>query len=185
MRDLYRAKRKTNDKWFIGSYQSRINVLYKHSLTSHVYPVQYWNDYIITKDGHRIRVDKSTVCQCIGKRDMTGEYIFEHDFLQVHDSNDIVEVKWDNDICGFSYRFFDEGQDRCIYPDERDDFKVIGNFFDNPEMYKALHRTKLDEELSNPIPKEEPIITMENYRDFGLYTKEDVLELIQKTLSKA
>jgi len=184
MRELYRAKDKVCGLWKIGQYQTRIDTILEHSPNGN-YPVQQWNEYIVTKKGKYIQVDGNTVCRYIGKADMLGKYIYEHDFLQIHGSNDIVEVKWDNDTCGFCYRFFDEGQEKCIYPDERSDFKVIGNFFDNPEMYKALHASRLETESDDEmIPEDEPVITMENYRDFGLYTKEDVLNIVAEALSK-
>lgn len=190
-RHLYKAKLKETDKWVIGYHVMNIPD-YEDSDIDH---------YIITPDNDTVIINESTLCQCTGKLDINDKPIFEHDYLQLQKSNDIVEVVWKQDECGFVYRFFDEGQEKWIYPDERDDMKVAGNFFDNPEMYKALFgvlsgniideictghllykHSKLDNEENS---KERSVITMENYRDFGLYTKEDVLKLIREALSRA
>ena len=184
MRDIYRAKRKDTNEWVTGSYVYRIDVEMEHSSYG-TYPVQSWNDYIVDTTGQYHLVDNKTICRAIGKVDTCGTRIYEYDYLRIVDGSDIVEVRWNNTECGYCYRFFDEGQEKWIYPDERSDLRVVGNFIDNPEMHKALFGTGLREDVDDWVLEEDPVITMENYRDFGLYSKDDVLELIEEALSKA
>lgn len=185
MRDLYRAKRKDTNQWVIGSYVYRIDVEMEQRSYG-TYPIQPWNNYIVDATGQYHLVDEATICRAIGKVDACGTVIYEYDYLRIDNGSDILEVKWNNTECGYCYRFFDEGQEKWIYPDERNDLRVVGNFIDHPEIYKALHAPRLETESDDKmIPEDEPVITMENYRDFGLYSKDDVLEIISTALSKS
>ena len=174
MRELYRAKDVSSGKWVVGTVHC-INVV------SNDVPNRKEREYwLTTNDLLRFRVDGNTLCQFTGQYDVHNNPVFVHDYIRLSDDC-IVKLKNYTNLCGYRCQYFEDGKEHEVYLSKNAEFVVIGNFFDNPEMYKALFDTF--KKAVKTTPKKEPVITMENYRDFGLYSKEDVLELIQKALS--
>ena len=132
-RYLYRAKRKDNGEWIVGSL---IQTSYLGSIRSWISSEQ--------EDKARLReissnqavwrafeVRTDTICQCTGLKDKNGKLIWENDILN---SGNLV-VTWREELAsycltkkGWMYQhFFGEAVDAC-------DCEVIGNIFDNPEL---------------------------------------------------
>lgn len=85
----------------------------------------------------RISVDPKTVGQYTGLTDKNGKKIFEGDILKNIESDEIVDIcysgcsfrySYNNSIYGYSVDDIEDG----ILTDE---FEVIGNIYDNPELY--------------------------------------------------
>lgn len=75
--------------------------------------------------------------QWTGLQDKNGKDIYEGDLVTVYDEK-IYEVKWGKAYSGFQYNLYDKngdlddyyggiGDNRCL--------KVIGNIFENPELF--------------------------------------------------
>lgn len=146
---FFKGKRVSDNSWTVGSYYADGE---KH--------------YIITpKDGF-VEVDPNTVCQYIGFRDRCGNYIFEHDIIELINrhyytdslGNRKIFSTWEkaevtvregvlrgqNYKNSFLYPHFAKGSR---------DITVVGNIFDNPELIKEVFPDFLDKN------KEEGIIS--------------------------
>ena len=148
-RYLFKAKRIDNGEWVQGSlvYDNR-DEMYRIIIEIH-----YSTGTCITTD-NAPRVDPSTICQCMGKRDKYNHLIFENDlmdgfiypYLSGLDSEHdyFAEVCWCDDITGFGicthkYKNSDvrgsaDGEVNLIEDFDSSKWEVIGNIFDNPEL---------------------------------------------------
>ncbi len=127
---LFRGKRVDNDEWVQGSYvnyRTIINTI----------------DYIVDESGDKYLGLPKTVGQYTGLKDKNGTRIFEGDILIYvvdgeYDVNEKYLVVFDNDEAAFRTKFYCEGKYRCyedIIPCEN--FEVIGNIHDNPELLEG------------------------------------------------
>lgn len=124
-RFLFRAKRKDNGEWTEGFLLKRWDGLWIFSID------EKFADLIIP----------STICQCTGLKDKNGKLIFENDILSGHIDDEFPEdetrkrVVWHkNGWC--------TNEPGCDYYEELDDFdsenfEVIGNMIDNPELLEV------------------------------------------------
>lgn len=144
-RYLYKAKRKDNGEWVVGSYI---------------------NGGFIIKTNHTECVDifENTICQCTGLKDKNGKLIWENDILNFLGYKGII--KYECGSFGIAYKNiidWDEieskimsvtGCDNALYACENDNYislweiywnfndednsvntvEVIGNIFDNKEL---------------------------------------------------
>ena len=124
-RYLFRAKRKDNGEWTEGFLLKRWDGLWIFSID------EKFADLIIP----------STICQCTGLKDKNGKLIFENDILSGHIDDEFPEdetrkrVVWhENGWCTN-----EPGCDDYEALDDFDseNFEVIGNMIDNPELLEV------------------------------------------------
>lgn len=127
-RFLSRAKRIDNGEWVEG---------YLYGIWERRYIL--WG---MTNDiPNMVEVDPSTICQCTGLKDKNGKLIFENDILSGH-----IDVGFPEDETRKRVVWHENGwctnEPGCDDYEELDDFdsenfEVIGNMIDNPELLKV------------------------------------------------
>ena len=124
-RFLFRGKRKDNGEWVEGCLLKRWDGLWIFSID------EKFADLIIP----------STICQCTGLKDKNGKLIWENDILSGHIDDEFPEdetrkrVVWhENGWCTN-----EPGCDDYEALDDFDseNFEVIGNMIDNPELLEV------------------------------------------------
>ena len=137
-RYLYRAKRKDNGEWIVGSL---IQTSYLGSIRSWISSEQ--------EDKARLReitlnqavwrafeVRTNTICQCTGLKDKNGKLIWENDVVNCFEAECCGKISWNESEAGFYFDvLLEDGtyEEEHIY-DYADCMMVIGNIFDNPEL---------------------------------------------------
>lgn len=116
-RYLYKAKRKDNGEWVVGSYI---------------------NGGFIIKTNHTECVDifENTICQCTGLKDKNGKLIWENDIVNCTDEECCGYISWNESEAGFYFNVLIEDgrfEEEHVY-DYQDCMEVIGNIFDNKEL---------------------------------------------------
>ena len=103
-------------------------------------------DRILTlRDGYYsiLLVCPETVCQYTGLTDKTGRKIFENDIIECKRNNQHFQsqIEWDSMCGGFMFQDTKEGSavglDALLSCGIYNDFKLIGNIFDNSELIGA------------------------------------------------
>lgn len=147
-RYLFKAKRLDNGEWIIGQY---VNCYYpnENNKAGH-FILEFPNKY------HEIYT--STICQCTGLRDKNGKLIWENDILDgftypymsdgIH--NYYAEVCWCSNVPAFGIythkyktskvRGISAGFTELMEDWKSDDWEIIGNIFDNPELLESEER---------------------------------------------
>ncbi len=142
-RYLFKAKRKDNGEWVVGSYI---------------------NGGFIIKTNHTECVDifENTICQCTGLKDKNGKPIWENDILMCHGNReDLVKAVYGkftvinaetlesvDNVVGWHYEVIptdslSKCEPFCLPMPLTDEyvkiceFEVIGNVFDNPELLES------------------------------------------------
>lgn len=126
---LYRGKRVYNGEWVYGG------ISYFMGGTPYICPERF-SDY-----DEEIEVLPDTVCEYTGLTDKNGNKIFEGDILEWAEYR--MEIYWGEDVgvgYGFMWRSVD-GTDYCeSITGFIDEYEVIGNIHDNPELLENKRR---------------------------------------------
>ena len=126
-RYLYRAKRIDNDEWTYG---------YLYGIWERKYIL--WGMTNNVPD--MTEVEPSTICQCTGLIDKNGKLIWENDICIITDGtldeeDGYFRLDWEIDRAMFEF----EGTGICANFDNVSgyDCEVVGNIFDNPELFEV------------------------------------------------
>lgn len=128
---LFRAKSLEGNKWVYGSY------LFIKPFANHQhFIVEYRQgkeiDY--TTD---IKIIPETLGQFSGVIDFNGKKIFSGDIIEVlsiEEEIKTLELYYDEELCSFQFR--NDWEPFCRQ--FGNDYMVIGNIYDNPELLKSL-----------------------------------------------
>ena len=135
---LFRAKLDERiDEWIKGS------LWYDSDSTAHIIGYRYWGE--ISKDDLSDldliswKVIPKTIGQYTGLTDKNGKKIFEGDIVRAllswdgEDVADVGRIFYSEELCGF-YRTSKVFGDGCPSMSYTDEYEVIGNIYDNPEL---------------------------------------------------
>ena len=142
-RYLYRAKRKDNGEWIVGSL---IQTSYLGSIRSWISSEQ--------EDKARLRevssnqavwrafeVRTDTICQCTGLKDKNGKLIWENDVIEAWSQGRCATGKIKHRIDGtwIMYPAWQNGEMWYLLPNDDGitTVEVIGNIFDNKELLES------------------------------------------------
>lgn len=139
-RYLFKAKRKDNGEWVEGFYFCMTHTDGRHT---HHFIIPLGADLSLGTPVEKIQVevDQSTICQCTGLKDKNGKLIFENDILSGH-----IDVEFPEDETRKRVVWHENGwctnEPGCDDYEKLDDFdsenfEVIGNVFDNPELLEV------------------------------------------------
>lgn len=129
-------------KWLVGEILS---------LNSHKYIAPNdgdWFDFIEwvpenvfhAPDSDKYEVEENTIGQYTGLHDKNGKEIYEGDFVRFHmHERGIYESEYQTGLVEFGGgRFYADLDCSTLYfCGEPDDYEVIGNIYDNPELIKV------------------------------------------------
>ena len=137
MREIkFRGKRTDNKEWVYGQYFDIIIGIRKH------YCIVVNNEAggLLDDKQASFYIDRSSLCQYIGKNDKNKEELYENDIVRYkRASSDFIGVIEYNEItCRFSVRsILSGGRDIIIWKEKYIPYiEKIGNIYDNPELLK-------------------------------------------------
>lgn len=130
-RYLFKAKRKDNGEWVVGSL---ISMPYGG----------YMIDRVADNRRFRVMVNPSTICQCTGLKDKNGNLIWENNIVRDKHGN-FYKAFWQNNYYQFSWicvksDVFPIGSKWDLWSFKSFEIEVIGNIFDNPELLESEER---------------------------------------------
>lgn len=137
-RYLFKAKRIDNGEWKIGSLIALPTGEYEISNKCNNPPDcdPMWDKVVITH-----KVDQSTICQCTGLKDKNGNLIWENDIMVAHLDDDYPEDETYIRILWRGSGFYskEKGSEDMLQINESDQeyFEVIGNIFDNKDIFES------------------------------------------------
>ena len=136
-RYLFKAKRVDNGEWVIG-YLYRLSEINPPFI-------------MLRKYGESYEVDEHTICQCTGLKDKNGKLIWENDIIKkdfytdydAYANSEAYTGRIQYEDGGWSVeRTMSNGRicaspiiDMIAYSRDIEQFEVIGNIFDNPDLY--------------------------------------------------
>ena len=104
---------------------------------------RYWTDEEIKENAAWLlfpdndNINNVEIEQCTGLRDKNGNLIYEGDIIFINGEK--WRVIWDDEDCAFFFSNLKEVYHQPIFPDfymGAEDFKVVGNIHENPELLK-------------------------------------------------
>ena len=149
-RYLFKAKRVDNGEWIIGNL---IQSLTRSWISSEQEDKTRLRSISNTQAQWRaVEVDSSTLCQCTGLKDKNDKLIWENDIIKkdfytdydAYANSEAYTGRIHYEDGGWSVeRTMSNGSictspiiDMIAYSKDIEQFEVIGNIFDNPELYK-------------------------------------------------
>lgn len=151
--NLYRAKQTPNSEWIEGSLIIGNN--YNFIITDEDYQDVVASQSALVCESHLIEKDNKTLGQYIWRKDKNGKKIFEGDILKSslypfqNDKGEVnyyAEIVWLEDECSFGWIThknpkssvigISEGDIERIAYFENENWEVVGNIYDNPELIK-------------------------------------------------
>ena len=135
---LFRGKWRYNGEWVEGHY---VKALDMYDREIHVIFESTATFYSDGETSGFILVNPETICQYTGLTDKNGKKIWEGDILEGH-----LDDKFPEDVTREKVIWHESGwkteEPGCVdkeYLDEFDaeNFEVVGNVFDNPELLEA------------------------------------------------
>ena len=125
MEDRYLFKAKHFEEWHIGNIVKEPDGLYIRDIKENV--MAYIDD-------------ESTICQCTGLKDKNGKLIWENDICNYYNPEDkdgigIIKndyVLWIDGTISMRHKMTP-----LFYLQCKDEWEVIGNIFDNPELLES------------------------------------------------
>jgi uncharacterized phage protein (TIGR01671 family) len=96
-----------------------------------------WDKDTIVDDSYYDGAFSYEIMEWIGLTNKEGKDIYRGDILmRPYDYESICTVEWDKERCGYMlcYLFYDESYDMSEF---WDDFEVIGNIYENPELLEV------------------------------------------------
>lgn len=155
-RYLFKAKRKDNGEWVIGSL---ISMPYGG----------YMIDRVADSRRFRVMIDPSTICQCTGLKDKNGKLIWENDIIKkdfytdydAYANSEAYTGRIQYEDGGWSVeRTMSNGSictspiiDMIAYSKDIEQFEVIGNIFDNPDLLNKKEKTCCKEESKSDLER--------------------------------
>ena len=135
---LFRGKRKDNGEWVEGFLIGRYDPTQKENIIKSAF-IDNGTCFYAPK-----KVIPETIGQYTGLTDKNGTKIFEGDIVKHHrtlwgaDNSDVGTIQWCQKTCKF-YRTskFDTVHIVEIWEDTSEEYEVIGNIHDNPELLKG------------------------------------------------
>lgn len=134
-----------NDRYLFKAKRKNWQELPKDEQWVQGYYYQIWeNGYILwgmTNDvPNMIEIDVCTLCQCTSLKDKNGNLIWENDICNYYNSEDkdgigIIKndyVLWIDGTISMRHKMTP-----LFYLQCKDEWKVIGNIFDNPELMES------------------------------------------------
>lgn len=142
-RYLYKAKRVDNGEWVVGNLITNVFFRLGQSISYILCPDKADYDCFedFSEENGIFEAQADTICQCTGLRGKNGKLIWENDILSGH-----IDVEFPEDETRKRVVWHENGwctnETGCDDYDELDDFdsenfEVIGNIFDNPELLEV------------------------------------------------
>lgn len=133
-RYLFRGKRTDNGKWIYGALLPLNDGSYRIATSC----LDTNETNLLTVCAYE--VDQSTICQCTGLKDKNVELIWENDICRYYNSEDgdgigIIKngyVLWKKGTISAKHKMTP-----LFYLQCHDEWEVIGNIFDNPELLEV------------------------------------------------
>ena len=129
---LYRGKRTDNGEWVEG--------LPGYGINGNITEIELFDGFACY---YSIEVDPETVCEYTGLTDKNGGKIFEGDICEIHSSyideeDGLFVIEWDE----YCAKIVLSGEDLEVDFDgfSGSDCEVVGNIFDNQELFIRLRR---------------------------------------------
>ena len=135
-RYLFKAKRRDDGEWVQGALLDGES----HCLIGQEIKFSPYIEHECKIVGYE--VDRNTICQCTGLKDRNGKLIWENDICDRKEEYPEI-VKYNNGDWTLDYSYSkgkESGYCYCnlgFYALERKCVEVIGNIFDNPELFEV------------------------------------------------
>lgn len=119
----------------VGTYEENLKIQLENQGFSEDEIEQIIYEYCSYYNDDWINFDADEIEQCTGLKDKNGKLIYEGDIIFINGEK--WQVIWVDEDCAFYFSNLKETYHQPIYPDfytMADDFKVIGNIHENPEL---------------------------------------------------